>query len=217
MVQAVTLPILSCDNVDGQGGSKGSLSMCCTGVKGDANWLILKVQQQAAKIWERYNHGVPSSGSIAHYVSRLLGSFNGEDLDREWQASVKRDQEEEESWARPLGVQTMILSTTGSPNILMIEPSGRVFSTKVGDDLWFSSMGKNSDVVMEHYNRLKLDDEKSLDASQLQKVLVDLVLDIEGNRDGIELLVEVLDHTGIQRSVLQYDKNGKPLATTRWS
>jgi 20S proteasome alpha/beta subunit len=214
MVHSITMP--NTDDDSKQPDNNRFLAMSCTGVKGDANWLIQKVQEQVANIWERYDHGSPRSDAMAYFISRLLGSFNGYDLDREWQSSLQR---QPEKWARPLGTQTMVLSTE-APHILMIEPSGTVLSTKVDgeSDLSFAAMGKDSDIVMEHFWRLKLlegnESSKTMDASQLKEMLIKLLLEqleTTSSADGdVEIMVETIESTWIERSVLRY-KNGEEI------
>jgi 20S proteasome alpha/beta subunit len=231
MVHSITLPMTSSDSSSGG----GMLALCCTGVKGDVNWLVMQVQQHVAKIWERYNHHPISSSSMAHFVARLLGSFNGDDADIEWQSGLRRSSGEssdqkDSSWARPLGIQTLLLSTMEDPYILMIEPSGRVLTTKKkkkgNDDAssswWCAAMGKDSDAVnakLQQKNSKEIFvDLDSLDASQLQEKLLALLLDtsdVSSSRknDTIEFMVEILTQTGIERRVLKF-RNGKEVASS---
>jgi 20S proteasome alpha/beta subunit len=235
MVHSITLPMTSSsednnDNSNSGSGGTGMLALCCTGVKGDVNWLVMQVQQHVAKIWERYNHHpISSSSSMAHFVARLLGSFNGEDADQEWQSSLRRSESsDQDSWARPLGIQTLLLSTKEDPYILMIEPSGRVLTTKKKNNedasSWWCAvaMGKDSDAVNEKLQRntKEIVDLKSLDVSQLQEKLVALLLDTSVSsssssrkNDTIEFMVEILTSSGIERRVLKF-QNGKEVAST---
>lgn len=200
MLHSITLPTLEDDD------SSCSLALCCTGVKGDANWLVHEVHLQVAKIWERYNHH-PSSPAIAHLVARLLGSFGGEDVDQEWQSSIPR---ESADWARPLGIQTMIASTK-EPSILMLEPSGSVLQTKSKKNgISWCTMGKDSDSFQEKLDRLELDESEGSDA--LQDKLVQLLLESLSKNDDIEVMVETLTNSGIARSLLRY-KNGKLISS----
>jgi 20S proteasome alpha/beta subunit len=227
MVHSITLPMTSSEDNDSSS-SGGMLALCCTGVKGDVNWLVMQVQQHVAKIWERYNHHPISSSSMAHFVARLLGSFNGEDADQEWQSTLRRSESDNDSWARPLGIQTLLLSTKKDPYILMIEPSGRVLTTKKKKDndassWWCAAMGKDSDAVNEKLQRnsKEIVDLDTLDASQLKEKLVALLLDTSVSssssssrkNDTIEFMVEILTSSGIERRVLKF-QNGKEVAST---
>jgi 20S proteasome alpha/beta subunit len=233
MVHSITLPMTSSSD-NSNNNNSGMLALCCTGVKGDVNWLVMQVQQHVAKIWERYNHHPISASSMAHFVARLLGSFNGEDADQEWQSSLRRSSSESsdtnDSWARPLGIQTLLLSTKEDPYILMIEPSGRVLTTKQkksnedaasSSSWWCAAMGKDSDAVNAKVqrNRKEIVDLDSLDACQLKEKLVQLLLDTTSvsssssrKNDIIEFMVEILTSSGIERRVIQY-QNGKEVAS----
>jgi 20S proteasome alpha/beta subunit len=215
MVHSISLPTQ--DNNDDATTSHHHLALCCTGVKGDANWLVAQVQEHAAQIWERYNHH-PYSPAIAHLVARLLGSFGGEDVDQEWQSSIRRESVE---WARPFGIQTMILSTQ-DPCILMVEPSGRVLATttttkkgnkdKKTPSFW-CAMGKESNAVREKQSRTELLGDDG--AFQLQEKLVQQLLDtvVVSRNDITEVMVEILTPVGIERTLLQY-KNGEQLSSS---
>lgn len=210
VVHSITLPTLESDHHPDD--DRHFLAMCCTGVKGDANWLIYQVQQHVAQIWERYNYH-PRGPSIAHFVARLLGSFGGEDINKEWQPSIRREKIE---WARPFGVQTMILSTQ-HPCILLVEPSGRVMATttkKKGEGTFWCAMGKESGLVQERFGRTELEDEGTV--SNLQEKLVQQLLETASTtRNSItEVMVEVLTVVGIERMLLQY-KNGEQISSSK--
>jgi len=151
------------------------LAMCFTGVKGDANWLLQQVQKHSANVWERYGVATLSAPSIAHVVARLLGRFAGQPEKKEWQSSLGlpgRHEEEDDrqnSWSRPLGVQTMILSldknsnSNASPNqqlppgLLIVEPSGRILNPSAKSKsgrVSLGAMGRGSDKLQERLARL---------------------------------------------------------------
>jgi len=143
--------------------SSSLLAMCFTGVKGDANWLLHKVQKHAADMWERYNTFVLSPPFAAHAVARLLGRFTAQPEHQEWQCSLglpgkqNSDNDRQSFWSRPLGVQTMILSLSSysptstlsavynhrlrDPGLLIIEPSGRVLNPIARSDSGEVSLG----------------------------------------------------------------------------
>jgi hypothetical protein len=217
MVQSLTLPT----TLEVDGASHHQLALCCTGVKGDANWLLMQVKQHISKVWERYNQQNMPPGAMAHVISRLLGSFEGEDWDQEWQSSLRR--ESSDTWARPLGIQTMIVSTQ-HPNLLLVEPSGRVLTTttKKGQSSSFSfgAMGKDSSALQERLNRctnLDLDsgdDDTTTDVAEvLKETLIQALLETLSRNDTIELMVETMTAQGIERTLVHY-KNGKEISST---
>ena len=182
ILHPVQLPLQEEDD-----GERPMLAMCFTGVKGDANWLLRQIQKHAASVWERYGVSTMSSPAIAHVVARLLGRFAAQPEQREWQSSLglpgkqDGDDDRQSSWSRPLGVQTMILSlgaldSTQSqqrdhrhPELLIVEPSGRILNPSVrskSGKVSLGAMGKGSDKMQEELLRLfrgDLDDIKGGD------------------------------------------------------
>lgn len=149
------------------------LAMCFTGVKGDANWLLQQLQKHSANVWERYGVATLSAPSIAHVVARLLGRFAAQPEKKEWQSSLglpgRHDEEDDRqnSWSRPLGVQTMILSLDKNvnksphqdvhPGLLIVEPSGRILNPSVkskSGSVSLGAMGRGSDKLQERLGRL---------------------------------------------------------------
>jgi hypothetical protein len=163
-----TTPILHSLQITPPGEIMSSfLAICCTGIKADANWLIQQLQTFSATIWERYN--IPSNmiatPTVAHVVARLMGRFAAYDETREWSSSVgwpsksreSNDDDDDEGsqssrWARPLGIQTLILSTAASsaPGLLQIDPSGRILNPMaqtLSGLVSASVIGKDSDKI----------------------------------------------------------------------
>ena len=185
-----------------------TVALCCTGIKGDANWLIDRVQEHTTNVWNRYNHHMDSP-AVAHLVSRLLGSFQGEDTDIEWQPGVRRDKSD---WARPLGIQTLVLSQQ-SP-ILRIEPSGRVLtltnsirgSSNARRNMWgVSAIGKDSHIIVDKLRRME-QPEGRIGAADLQKRLVDLMIPEAPTDRRTYIMVEVLSRHGIRRTTIVVEK-----------
>jgi 20S proteasome alpha/beta subunit len=225
MVHLVSLTSIGSRQESGAGTTSkfDVVALCCTGVKGDASWMIQEVQSHCATVWDRYNHHLDAP-SVAHVISRLLGSFGGEDVDLEWQSSVGRTKSE---WSRPLGIQTMILSQSGP--ILLVEPSGRVLTTpKVGktssvtstssrnrrniDRLQIGAMGKESHLVPEHLRRME-DPPEKMDSIKLREFLLELVMDLAPANVPVDLLVEVLSTKGVERTSIRVE-NGKKMTSS---
>ena len=158
------------------------LAMCLTGLKGDAHWLLQKLQKFAAAVWERYDTDAMPVPILAHAVARILVKFAEKLEHEEWQSSLglpgkhDRDDDRESSWSRPLGVQTIILSSSSyspksstspdyqqrqrEPALLIVEPSGRILdaaaTTKSGT-LSLGAVGKECDQINERLIRLLRD------------------------------------------------------------
>jgi len=154
------------------------IACCFTGVKGDANWLLQQIREYFSQVWERYDMATQlSTPTIAHVIARLLGRFAAQSEEHEWQSALglpgKNDREDRtrhSSWGRPLGVQTMILSSQLSssstlssrfqakgPGLLLVEPSGRILhplaKSKSGL-VSVAAMGKESDKIQSRLLRL---------------------------------------------------------------
>lgn len=219
VVRSLTLPLLPNDN-------ERLVAMCCTGVKSDADWLIRHMQKYTATVWEHYNHHAMGTPALAYWSSRILGSYQDDDLDDEWQSSIRRVTETtsvqdklESSLSRPLGVQTMLLSTAGKsastststiskdePDLLIVEPTGRIFRGETTNTFSFGSIGKQSEVLRDRLLRSKLNDPEDL-----EQLLVKEILETLGpsRNEVVELVVETLRAgSGIECTRLQC-KNGK--------
>lgn len=218
VVRSLTLPLPSShDDKD-----KNMVAMCCTGIKSDADWLIRHMQKYVANVWETYDHHPMETSALAYWLSRLLGSYQDNDLEEEWQSSIRRglakesssqrhDTTIESSLARPLGLQTILFSTSSTinePNLLRVEPTGRVFRAETTNSFAFVTIGKQSEVLKERLLRSSLDISIPVDLEQL---LVEEILETLGSTRGemVELVVErIRPETGIECTLLTC-KNGK--------
>lgn len=208
ILHSINLPILESPNVQEK---KWVVGICCSGIKGDASWLISQVQQYVGRVWERYNHHEIASPAIAHYISRLLGSFlQMYDLENEWQAGVRREAAE---WARPLGVQTMILSSS-DPNILILDPSGRITKSQSDENnsKWsFGGIGMTRNLVP---NKLSAITSKGRhpEVDEIIQQLIAALCEANPKSGNSEISVEILSLSGIERRVIEL-KNGKQSST----
>lgn len=181
-----------------------AVALCCTGIKGDASWLIDRVREHCTEIWNRYDHHLDAP-AVSHVVSRLLGSFQGEDMDAEWQPGVKR---EKSSWARPLGIQTLILSQ--QTPILLVEPSGRVLAatnfngetSNEGRDGWrIAAIGKDSNIVLEKLRRTERPP-GPIETSELEKTLIALIASEAPTDRTAYIMMEILSRHGVRRTTI---------------
>ncbi|KAG7356796.1 TIP41-like family protein [Nitzschia inconspicua] len=203
-----TAPILHSLQITAPGDTVSTcLAMCCTGIKGDANWLVQQIQTFSASVWERYN--IPSdqisTATIAHVVARLMIRFACYAEDREWNSNVglpgvkssnSKDEDGQDNgasskWSRPLGLQSMILSTASSatPGLLQIDPSGRIltaFAQSSSGRVLTAAMGRDSDKVQSRLLKLFENDGKVVEQSwestvpsleQCQEMLVKILLE----------------------------------------
>ena len=215
------------------------VAMCCTGVRSDADWLTRQMQAYVAKVWERYDMHPMSTGALAHWLARLLGRYQQpsstaeDDDDDEWQSAISRrgasmissrmsrtrqEQEFESALSRPLGVQTCLLSTSmsgshggaGSPSLLLIEPTGRVFRADTTSSFSFVTMGKQSDKMKEALLKCtppppppRTTEEES---SWLEDILTREILNLlaPSKNEIVELLVECLGPSETKATLLRY-------------
>ena len=213
------------------------VAMCCTGVRSDADWLTRQMQAYVAKVWERYDMHPMSPGALAHWLARLLGRYQqpsstAEDDDDEWQSAVSRlgastissrmsrtrqEQEFESALSRPLGVQTFLLSTgisgshgdAGSPSLLLIEPTGRVFRADTTSSFSFVTMGKQSDKIKEALLKctpLPPPPRTTEESSWLEDILTREILNLlaPSKNEIVELLVECLGPSETKPTLLRY-------------
>jgi hypothetical protein len=232
ILSSLTLPLASIDHQQQQqqpsssssSSQAGAVAMCCTGIKSDADWLTKHMQEYVAKVWERYNLHPMSTSALAHWLARLLTSYqlDDNDLDDEWQSSISRtrrrgqEDELESSLSRPLGVQTILLSTSGlvhkrasnNPALLLIEPTGRVFRADTTTSFSFLTMGKQSDKLKEALLRCTRKGDESLEDVLTREIMTLLA---QSKNEIIEVLVEYLGTTKMQSILLRY-QSGKLLS-----
>jgi len=112
----------------------GTVGLVCSGVQGDATWLLGQLRRYAKTIWDRYGGGgggnnddSTAAGSsepqllpilaVAKAVAALKRSFWKYEVDGEkwqgpaWTIFQNGDAERDEGWSRPLGVRTLLVST----------------------------------------------------------------------------------------------------------
>jgi 20S proteasome alpha/beta subunit len=176
--------------------SSHHVAMICTGIKGDANWLVERVRAYSHRVWTRYNTFLDSSGAayaVAQYMQRFWGY---EDEDEEWAPSLlleeMKRQDNPHIWTRPLGLVIMILSSQ-LPFIYVVEPSGIIQQYSA------FAMGKYSNNVLEKLSQVINEEE-----GDLQGRLVKLIQSVvPSNKKDNVILIEILSETGVTRTVVQ--------------
>lgn len=135
-------------------------AIVCSGLQGDALSLVDDLQNYVVKVWERYGGDDDDSSSssafvfgnlaipIAQFYQRFWGaSYSNKNL--LWQGSCWDD--EDDIWARPMGLQTLVLSyptnTNNNNQLQLIQPSGTIVS--MNNICW---MGQHSESLQR--NRL---------------------------------------------------------------
>ena len=165
--------------------------LACTGVKADATWLVHTMRQYSKRLWDRYDVGDISQERMTQALSQTLLEFMGYNRAQEWNDGVKVG-EDETSWGRPLGLQTIVISPS-SP-IVLVEPSG------VTQSLEYVAIGKESDAVMRAL-RERYTSNSATTMRELKDLLVDIIRQqIEGQRQSTELIVEAVSKEGVEVS-----------------
>eukprot|EP00934_Nitzschia_sp_Nitz4_P000680 Nitzschia sp. Nitz4//scaffold154_size52827//36427//37302//NITZ4_006781-RA/size52827-processed-gene-0.76-mRNA-1//1//CDS//3329537323//680//frame0 len=114
------------------------VAMACTGLAGDAQWLIRKVQTRLLELWEIYDHFVTSLPVLAHGISHWCNVYRtsglvGRPTPSLWASSSSSSNDE---WTRPLGVQVLLVSTSTSTST----PSSTHHHNHPNDPLYLLSM-----------------------------------------------------------------------------
>lgn len=175
--------------------------VACTGVRGDAAWLMETLREYATRVWERYNVDEISSERYSHAVSQAMLEFmkyNRQDeyTDGAGPVVMMDDEERDPGWARPLGVQAMVLtpSSSSSSCLTVIEPSGIPFQPKA------FAMGKDSQLLNE---LLRKRYSVTASSEEIQQLLVDILqetLQEPSNGESIELVLEIVTKDGVDVS-----------------
>lgn len=217
LVHSLALPFASAAD-----DKSGTVAMCCTGVKSDAEWLTRHIQNLAARVWCRYDQTSMATTALAYSIARLLGSYEGNDIDEEWQSTIQgihmkrssNNQGLDSSLSRPLGVQALVLSTRKGDkdtDLLLVEPTGRVFTAERTKYMSFVAIGKQSEEVGERLLRATMEN-----SAELEKCLVNEILEaLSPSKNEItELIVETLRSNPLIERKTLVCKNGKVLSSS---
>ncbi|CAB9522144.1 expressed unknown protein [Seminavis robusta] len=175
------------------------LAMVCSGLRGDANWLLERVRAYSHRVWTRYNVFLGSSGA-AHAVSQYMQRFWGFPEDAEWtpQLLLQEWKGNQGSWSRPLGLVVMIVSSS-LPYIFVVEPSGIIQQYSA------FAMGKYSDSVLEKLPTVinNDNDTKENEEDDLQEKLIKIIQSVvPSTKKDSRILVEIMSEKGVYRTVV---------------
>ena len=179
--------------------TKNKMAMICTGIKADALYLIQKMKAYYIKTWERYDMSLNDDASrMVRGISQVLLDFMGYARSKEFLDAIgpvleqSTDSSGTNEWARPLGVQTMLISTADP--ITLIEPSG------VTNQYTACAMGRDSTACAEELERMYTRD---ITTEALRELLEDIiqrkVIDEHPNMyEKAELRIETLTKNGVE-------------------
>jgi 20S proteasome alpha/beta subunit len=112
-----------------------SAFVVCTGLQGDARWLMKQLRQYTSRLWAMSDLSTPTGPALAHGVASLMRLFWGYPTDVSISSSVLRGVVEREELARPLGLQVSLLvfdrdsrasNSTTLPHVYDINPTGNI-------------------------------------------------------------------------------------------
>ena len=182
-------------------------AIVCTGLKGDANWLVERVRTYSHRVWNRYNTFVDAPGA-AYAVSKYMRRFWHYDEEEEWAPGLLTQdltrKEQANSWSRPLGVCAMIASSS-LPYVFVVEPSGVIQRYSA------FAMGRGSNDVLEKLggamkegSTVGLDDQVTGSAEDLQGRLIEAIKTavVTTTKKDRSILVEILSDTGVSRTMV---------------
>lgn len=169
--------------------------VACTGVKADATYLVEHLREYCKQVWNRFDiSDIPQDRMTQALSKTILLEFMGYNRAAEFcDGIVQKSDEDEVSWARPLGIQTLVIGPS-SP-IALVEPSGVV--QQRAD---YVAMGKDSDAVMRALQE-RFPTEKDATLEEFKDLLIDAIQQtVEGQKQSTELIVEVVSEDGIEVS-----------------
>lgn len=143
-------------------------AIICTGLKGDAKWLIERVRTYSHRVWNRYNTFVDAPGA-AYAVSKYMRRFWNYDEEEEWSPGLLSQDltsnDKGNSWSRPLGVCAMIASSS-LPYVFVVEPSGVIQRYSA------FAMGRGSNDVLEKLGDTTIEGNMKNTSGDLQTRLI---------------------------------------------
>jgi 20S proteasome alpha/beta subunit len=167
------------------------VGVVCTGLKADAKWLVSTIRECRKRNWETYDISNISRRRSQEVIAQALLAFMGYDHDKELHDGLVVDSED--SWARPLGIQTMLVSADGP--IMLVHASG------AAQHFHAQAIGKHSREI-----NAKLEERYKtyLTMREVQEMLIGIMNEVfvDGDDDS-EFLVEILTTDGVMRSRIQ--------------
>jgi 20S proteasome alpha/beta subunit len=168
-----------------------SLYLACTGVKADATWLVQTMRRYSIRLWERYDVANLTPTRISQAISQALLGFMGYDRSQEYHdgVTVGGADTKNDSWARPLGIQTLIVSPH---SLILVEPSGIAQPY-----MEYVAVGKESAaiqrVLQERYR-------SDASAEEIQELVINIIRETVEGQASAELVVEVVSKDGVEVS-----------------
>mmetsp|Transcript_27723 Transcript_27723/g.41955 ORF Transcript_27723/g.41955 Transcript_27723/m.41955 type:complete len:268 (-) Transcript_27723:349-1152(-) len=168
----------------------GSMGVVCSGVRGDVNWLIQTLREYQKHNWQSYDLRRLSITRCERAISHTLLTFMG--YNRENELHDKVAVSSDESFSRPLGIVTLLVSLNNP--ITLIEASG------ISQQFHAYAIGKYSREINE---KLETRYEIGQPIKDVKILLTEFMSEVkeELNVDGV-IAVEVLTGKGIAQFLI---------------
>jgi 20S proteasome alpha/beta subunit len=197
-----SLSLYNNNNPNNNNNNNNNLAMICTGVKADAKWLIQNVREYQKRQWETYDLPTMNMHKCQEAISQLLLQFMGYSREKEFNDGMVIDTDSDassSSWSRPMGVQTLLLSSSSQShkqNICLMDPSGTVI------DCTAQAIGRHSADIHTKLEESKYDSQ-NMSMDDVQELLVGIVRDVfDLDASANDIVVERLtSNNGIERQV----------------
>jgi 20S proteasome alpha/beta subunit len=182
------------------------MALACTGIKPDAIWLIETIRNYVKRVWERYDTFQYSVDEMANAISQAMGSFWNHPQSQEWNHGagpvVVRNNDEEDdvdttnTWARPLGVQVLVLSTNPCDPLVVVEPSGVAQASSRA-----LAIGQYSEEVLPQLLKKLETHRQTRTCEDLIDVMIQTVRQTlrHSNHKKKKFLIEILSSRGVER------------------
>jgi 20S proteasome alpha/beta subunit len=168
-----------------------SVFLACTGVKADATWLLRTMRDYSVRLWERYDLEILGTRRISQAISQALLEFMGYNRNQEYHdgVSLSKSGKNDDAWARPLGIQTLLISPQ---SLTLVEPSGIAQS-----ELSYVAVGKESAAIQRILREKYRPD---LSTKEMQEILMEIIRETVEGQALAELVVEVVSKDGVEVS-----------------
>jgi 20S proteasome alpha/beta subunit len=148
------------------------------------------MRDYSVRLWERYDLETLDTRRISQAISQALLEFMGYNRKTEYHDGVSlRSDDNEDAWARPLGIQTLLISFQ---SLTLVEPSGVAQS-----DLEFVAIGKESAAIQRVLREKYRPD---LTTNEIQQLVLAIIQQTMEGQAFAELVVEIVSKDGVKVS-----------------
>jgi 20S proteasome alpha/beta subunit len=174
------------DRITAQGGTY----ICCSGVQGDARWLLQRLREYGKAVQLRYDsNGIDVAEAAAAINRAIFWAYEDKEA---WQNCLQTVLQGQDRWGRPVGVRTLVISKSECWQLQIVEPSGVIQTVDRG----FACLGKQSEEVQTKLEQLLRDRTTAISEDDLLEVLREALSSIV---TATHVNVEVISEAGVER------------------